>query len=105
MDIDDLAPLVLKKRGNMGVRATAKEIGVSPTTLTRVEKGNIPDVKTLDKICKWLGEEPTKFTGIMGLQIAFKNKSTMPPETAQSMAKLIEEAAKKFEKHIDTVGH
>jgi len=105
MDINDLAPLVLRKRGNMGVRAAAKEIGVSPTTLTRVEKGNIPDVKTLDKICKWLGEEPAKFTGVMGLQIAFKNKSTMPPKTAQSMAKLIEEASKQFEKHIETLGH
>lgn len=105
MDIDDLAPLVLRKRGNMGVRAAAKEIGVSPTTLTRIEKGNIPDVKTLDKLCKWLSEEPTKFTGIMGLQIAFKSKSAMPPETAQSMAKLIEEASKQFEEDVNSVGH
>ena len=105
MDINDLAPLVLQERGNMGVRAAAKEIGVSPTTLTRVEKGNIPDVKTLGKFCKWLGEEPTKFTGIMGLQIAFKNKSTMPPEAAQSMAKLIEKASKQFEEDVDSVGH
>ena len=105
MDINDLAPLVLRKRGNMGVRAAAKEIGISPTTLTRIEKGNIPDVKTLDKLCKWLGEEPTKFTGVMGLQIAFKKKSAMPQKTAQSMAKLIEEASKQFQEKIDSVGH
>lgn len=105
MNIDDLAPLVLRRRGNMGVRAAAKEIGISPTTLTRIEKGNIPDVGTLQKICSWLGEEPAKFTGIGGLQIAFKNKTAMPPETSRSMAKLIEEASKQFAQHIDSVGH
>lgn len=105
MDINDLAPLVLRKRGNMGVRAAAMEIGVSPTTLTRVEKGNIPDVKTLNKICKWLGEEPTKFTGVLGLQIAFKSESTMTQKTALSMAKIIKKASKQFEKDIGSVGH
>lgn len=105
MNIDDLAPLVLRKRGSMGVRAAAKEMGISPTTLTRIEKGNIPDVGTLDKICKWLGEKPAKFTGIFGLQIAFKNKATMPPKAAQSMAKLIEKASKQFAEHVDSVGH
>lgn len=105
MNINDLAPLVLRKRGNMGVRAAAKEIGISPSTLTRIEKGHVPDVGTLDKICKWLGEEPTKFTGLFGLQIAFKNKATMPKETAHSMAKLIEKASEQFKGHIDSVGH
>lgn len=105
MNIDEIAPLVLRKRGNMGVRAAAKEIGISPTTLTRIEKGHVPDVGTLQKICDWLGEEPAKFTGVFGLQIAFKNKTTMPPETARSLANLIEEASKQFAEHIDSVGH
>ena len=43
MNINELAPLVLRRRGNMGVRAAAKEIGISPTTLTRIEKGHVPD--------------------------------------------------------------
>ena len=105
MKIDDLAPLILRRRGNMGVRAAAKEIGVSPTTLTRVEKGNVPDVKTLDKICVWLEEEPAKFTGIGGLQIAFKNNATTPRQTAQALASLIEKASKQFADEIDSVGH
>lgn len=105
MEINDLAPLVLRKRGNMGVRAAAKEIGISPTTLTRIEKGNIPDVGTLTKLCEWLGEEPAQFTGIGALQIAFKNKKAIPPETARSLAHLIEKASEKFHKHIESKGH
>lgn len=89
----------------MGVRAAAKEIGISPTTLTRIEKGNVPDVGTLNKISSWLGEEPEKFTGIGGLQIAFKSKKAAPPKTAKSLAKLIEKASKQFAEHIDSVGH
>ena len=105
MNIDELAPLVLKKRGNMGVRAAAKEIGISPTTLTRIEKGNVPDVSTLDKICKWLDEDSAKFTGIGDLQIAFKNQKSLPPVTAQALAELIESAANQFAEEIDARGH
>jgi len=105
MEIDDLAPLVLRKRGNMGVRAAAREIGISPTTLTRIEKGDLPDTATLKKVCEWLGEEPARFTGIGALQIAFKNKKAVPKKTAQTLAKLIENAAEQFAKHIETEGH
>ena len=34
MEIADLAPLLSRRRGNMGIRAAAKEIGISPTTLS-----------------------------------------------------------------------
>ena len=105
MDIKDLAPLVLKRRGNMGVRAAAAEIGISPTTLTRIEKGHVPDVGTLDKLSRWLGEEPSRFTGVGNLQIAFKNKKAVPPTTARALAELITKAAQKFEKEIDARGH
>jgi transcriptional regulator with XRE-family HTH domain len=105
MDINELGPLLLRKRGNMGVRAAAAEIGISPTTLTRIEKGNVPDVATLEKVCRWLGEEPAKFNGIGALQIAFKDKKTVPPKTARSLAKLIEHASRQFAEHIKADGH
>jgi transcriptional regulator with XRE-family HTH domain len=105
MKIEDLAPLLLKRRGNMGIRAAAKAIEISPTTLSRVENGHVPDVGTLDKICKWLGEEPSKFTGVGNLQIAFKNKKAVPQDTAQSLARLIEEASRQFANEIDARGH
>ncbi len=105
MKIDDLADLVSRKRGQQGVRAAAREIGISPTTFIRIEKGHVPDVGTLRKVCEWLGEEPARFTGVGALQIAFKNKTAVPSATAKSLATLIEKASTQFAKHIESVGH
>jgi len=105
MKINELGPLVLRHRGNMGVRAAAKEIGISPTTLSRIEKGHVPDVSTLQKVCDWLDEESSKFTGIGNLQIAFKSSKAIPPDTAQSLAVLIEKASNQFAEEIDARGH
>jgi transcriptional regulator with XRE-family HTH domain len=105
MKIEDVARLLAKKRGSMGLRAAAGEIGISPTTLSRIENGHVPDVATLNKICIWLEEDPSQFTGIGGLQVAFKKKQTAPPRTAQSLARLIELASKQFAKKIDAEGH
>lgn len=50
-----LSSTIKTKRGKMGLRDAANEIGnVSSATLARVEKGNLPDVETFIKICKWL---------------------------------------------------
>lgn len=104
MQYDDLAKLVLRRRGSMGIRAAANEIGISPTTLSRIERGHIPDRKTLDTICEWLGEKPAKFTGIGELQIAFKAKTAISPQTSQSLANLIELARDQFS-NIEPEGH
>lgn len=104
MEIGELGKMLVRRRGNMGVRAAAKEIGISPSTLTRIENGHVPDVRTLDKVCEWLGEEPSKFTGIGDLQIAFKNRKAVPPKTAQALASLIEKASEQFAE-IEARGH
>ena len=89
----------------MGIRAAAKDIGISPTTLSRIERGHLPDLKTLDKVCEWIGEVPAKFTGIGGLQIAFKKKTAVSQDTAKSLANLIELASKQFSEKIEAEGH
>jgi len=105
MRIEDLAGLVRKKKGSMGVRAVAAEIGISPTTLSRIERGHVPDMGTLEKVCAWLEEDMAKFTGIGGLQIAFKRNRAMAPNTAKSLAILIELASKQFADEIEAEGH
>lgn len=105
MKIEDLALLVQKKKGSMGVRATAKEIGISPTTLSRIERGHLPDIGTLEKICAWLEEDMDQFTGIGGLQIAFKKHKAIAPETAKSLAVLIQKASEQFASKIEAEGH
>lgn len=106
MELKDLADLVVRKRGSMGVRAAAREIAISPTTLSKVEKGHIPDQVTLGKICDWVGEEVTGFTALGGLQIAFKKDKTLQPDTATSLANLIKKAEEHFKEHIRSgAGH
>ena len=105
MDIGELADLLQKTRGSMGVRAAAKEIGISPATLSRIERGHIPDLATLHKVCAWIGKDPARFTGIGGLQIAFKKKTAVAPKTAKSLANLIEKASHQFTEKINVEGH
>jgi len=104
MELGDIGSLLARRRGNMGVRAAAREIGISPSTLSRIENGHVPDVATLEKVCAWLEEDASKFTGVGNLQIAFKNKKALPPRTAQSLATLIEKAADQFAK-VNARGH
>lgn len=51
-----------RKKDKLGVRAAAEQIGdVSASTLSRVEKGNLPDLDTYLRICRWLGYAPSFF--------------------------------------------
>lgn len=50
-----LASMIKSKRGSRGLREVATEIGdLSAPTLSRIEQGNLPDVETFIKLCKWL---------------------------------------------------
>ena len=49
-----LASMIKSKRGKKGLRDTADEIEISAATLSRVEQGNLPDVETFLRLCKWL---------------------------------------------------
>lgn len=100
MKIPDIGKLVLRTRGSMGLRAAAREIGISPTTLSKIENGHIPDQITLKKVCDWVGEEVTKFTAMGGLQIAFKKDRTLAPKTSTSLAVLIKKAEEQFKSQI-----
>ena len=106
MELKDLGNRVSQTRGNMGIRAAAAEIGISPTTLSKVERGHVPDMKTLEKICDWLGESPDQFTAIGGLQIAFKKDHAVPKKTAKSLANAIQAAHDQFKKlNVEAKGH
>ncbi|RZL60263.1 MAG: XRE family transcriptional regulator [Pedobacter sp.] len=61
LDTIKLAEVLRSKRGKLGLRAVAAEIGnVSAPTLSRIEQGKVPDVETFIKICGWL-QVPTDF--------------------------------------------
>lgn len=54
IDVAAFSSMIKSKRANRGLREVAKEIGISVSTLSRVENGNLPDMDSYFKICKWL---------------------------------------------------
>lgn len=94
--LENLGRRVIEKRGAQGIRAAAKEIGLSHATLSRVERGFIPDLKNYKKIIKWLGLEAETQTSPKAAQAAsgvaqvhFRKKPTTSPDTAHALAQLI----------------
>ena len=58
-----LAEMIKAKRGKKGLRIIAEEIGgITAPTLSRIERGNLPDVDSFLKICNWLEVSPEMFT-------------------------------------------
>ncbi len=109
---------VARKRGSMGIRAAAAEIGISAATLSRIERGHVPDIRTLSKVCAWVGIDPRALIGgappsetqVVGepraaVQIAFKSGQSFAPSTAKSLATQILAARESFIKKIEGEGH
>lgn len=94
--IDALARRIKEKRAGMGVRDAAKQIGVSPATLSRVENNKIPDLETFGRICKWLGDDPSVYLGLaprstLGprAQVHFRKGSAIERDSAKALAEMI----------------
>ena len=96
LSLENVGLKITKKRGENGVRATAKVIGISPATLLRIEKGHLPDLDTFRKVCEWLEVNPgdvlgSKVTGgSTHRTIAhFKKDRTINKNTAKALANMI----------------
>lgn len=113
--LEGLGQLVARKRGSMGIRAAAAEIGTSSATLSRIENGRIPDLETLQKVCRWLGEDPSKFIGTVSaspvtsdrpaVQVVFKKNNALTPKTSQALGTLIFAAYQQFASKVEADGH
>jgi transcriptional regulator with XRE-family HTH domain len=94
--LEKLGRLAAEKRGATGVRAAAKEIGISAATLSRVERGFLPDLETFRKICKWLGLDSGEVLGLAApkpstpqVTVHFKKAQTLTPATAQALGQMV----------------
>jgi transcriptional regulator with XRE-family HTH domain len=92
----ELGARITRHRGTKGIRAAAAEIGVSPATLSRVEKGHVPDLDTFEKICMWLDVDPGEFLGSRraerpteSVSVHFRKGKTVSEKTARSLANMI----------------
>ena len=101
--IQQLAQRIQENRAGMGIRAAAKEVGVSPATLSRIENGHVPDLDTFGKICRWLNEDPAVYIGFKpaggdstSARVHFKKGSTIKPDSAKALSEMILLAQKAF---------
>ena len=79
--------------------AAAKEIGISSSTLSRVENGFLPDLSNFKLICRWLDIDPNQLLGFESTKetgdqttvasVHFKKKDTISPDTAKSLSEMI----------------
>lgn len=96
-DIEALAERIQQHRAGRGIREAAKEVGVSPATLSRVENGKVPDLETFSKICTWLGDDPAVYLGIQNsstttaarAQVHFKKGTAIKQDTAKALSEMI----------------
>lgn len=94
---------LVEKRGATGVRETAKKIGVSPATLSRVERGYLPDINTFKKICKWYKIDPSEVLEFKAVKssktriaVNFRKDQAIKLETAEALAQMILAAQRAF---------
>lgn len=96
MDILKLSKLLIARRGEAGVREFAKRVGISPATLSRVERGMLPDLETFTKICSFLKIDPAVIMGIEGASLLPQKAVDVPAVHFRAEAQMTMEAAKDF---------
>lgn len=94
--LQTLGRKITDKRGTKGVRETAKEIGISHGTLSRLERGFLPDLETFKKVCQWLPIDPAEVLGVATQSrtipragVHCRKDQVLAPATAQALAQLI----------------
>lgn len=100
ISVQQLGQRLRRQRGNRGVREVAGEVGISAATLSRVERGNVPDLETFAKICKWLEIDPAEILGLdvhradlqrqrLDATVHFRMEQATSPELAEALADMI----------------
>lgn len=96
-----------KRRGReYGLRAAAEESGISPSTLSRLERGvssSLPDADTLTKLAAWLevpvgrllsdkdqgdSQGAPELTTPEVVEVHLRADSRLSPKTAQALARM-----------------
>lgn len=96
LTLQTLGRKMLEARGDRGIREVANTVGVSPATLSRVERGYMPDLETFGKICRWLQVDPAEILGVKRkaggpptASVQFRKDQALAPQTAQALAQMI----------------
>jgi transcriptional regulator with XRE-family HTH domain len=95
-------------RGDLSWRQLAAEVGVSPSTMTRLANGNRPDVDAFAALVRWLGMSAERFILdadgtkarepelLAELAPLLRARSDLNPEDVQYLEELIGAAVRRF---------
>jgi len=97
LDTQRFSEMIKSKRGSKGLRVLASEIGVSASTLSRIEQGNLPDIDTYLRLCDWLEVSTDYFTNSNSNSDDVQNEviahlradKTLPPLTSEALIQMI----------------
>jgi transcriptional regulator with XRE-family HTH domain len=103
LNILRFSKLLSEKRAEKGVREFARELGISPATLSRIERGKLPDLETFEKICSALKIDPAEMLEVNSVKpkptgskpqfsepaVHFRADAHYTLEAAQDLAALI----------------
>ena len=78
LDIQMLAGLVRSKCGNRGLRVVAQECNTSASTISRVEREQVPDINSFLALCDRLEVAPERL---------FKDSEQQPPNNELPLTK------------------
>jgi len=102
LDTEKFSTLVQRKRGNRGLREIASITGVSASTISRVERKQIPDLETFLVLCDWLEILPTELIkntedkseqdNSYSICAKLRSDRRLKPDLAEALAVLIEAA-------------
>lgn len=97
LNIIKFSRLLQESRGDKGIRAFARELGISPATLSRIESGKLPDLETFAKLCSALRIDPSEILEVREVPKAQQAAPSVVAATAvhfRSDAQYSVEAAK-----------
>ena len=97
LDTQRFSEMIKSKRASKGLRVLASEIGVSASTLSRIEQGNLPDIDTYLRLCDWLEVSTDYFThsnssieDVQNEVIAhLRADKTLPSATSEALIQMI----------------
>lgn len=108
LDTQKFSEMIKSKRGKTGLRQLASEIGISASTLSRVEQGNLPDIDTYIKLCEWLEVSTEYFTSNPTIQSTQNNivaylraDKSLPSATSDALIQMIQLAYASASKESD----
>jgi transcriptional regulator with XRE-family HTH domain len=92
-----------RRQRNLSLREVAEEIGVSASTLSRLERGTgVPDLPTLTSLATWLDVDRDTLFGVRGktqerstpatVEVLLRADKNLDPKTAKTLAKIFRTA-------------